>query len=251
MARRRAAPAEDEMPTAPFWMATFADMVTLLMTFFIMIVAMSEVKIEKFREALSYFQGGTGMIEAGPSPIMGVPSASSTRIAVEQAERQEELTRRLREAGLEGAVATSITERGLHLVIADSVMFRPGEADLIGDAPTVLRIIAETLADDVAGVVVEGHTDDRPIQTARYPSNWELSAARAATVVRFLLTQPRALDAAHYQASGYGEFRPRATNASAGGRARNRRVEILLTTTPWPDLPLPTDSLRLMTPATP
>src|SRR5690606_22916289 len=99
MARRRAAPVEDDMPTAPFCMATFSDMVTLLMTFFIMIVAMSEVQIEKFREALSYFQGGTGLMEAGPAPVVGFPTPSAAQLAVEHAQRQEALTRQLREAG--------------------------------------------------------------------------------------------------------------------------------------------------------
>jgi len=84
---------------------------------------------------------------------------------------------------------------------------------------------------------VEGHSDDRQIATSLYPSNWELSSARAASVVRFLLEQPGALPPARYLAVGYGEYHPRSTNATPAGRARNRRIAILLRPRSAPSLP--------------
>ena len=242
MARSRTHSAEDDQPTAPFWMATFSDMVTLLLAFFVMIVAMSEVEVKKFEEALSYFKGHTGLLETSDAVLVPTPmviSASEEEAEIRQAERFEDLLERLDEEGLEGAVQVNLTQRGLQISIADSIMFASGEAVLLPHAATALRVVAEAIGPEVKGVAVEGHTDNIPIQTERYPSNWELSAARAAVVVRFFLAQDDALSPDHYQAAGYGEFRPRTSNETSEGRAQNRRVEILLSTAPWQTIPLP------------
>jgi len=224
---------EIEGPTAPFWMVTFADMVTLLLTFFVMIVSMSEVEVKKFKEALSYFQGSTSFLaEDAITPSLNQQVISKAQ-ARDQAARYEELLAYLQENGLEDKVQAYLTEKGLHLIIADSVMFRSGEAELIEPSRSILAFIAGLLDDRIEAVVVEGHTDDRPIQTVRFPSNWELSAARAASVVRFLLSLSREPDAAHYAAIGHGEFHPMNTNLTPEGRARNRRVEIFFSWQPW------------------
>lgn len=224
---------EDDEPTAPFWMMTFSDMVTLLLTFFVLIVSMSSIEIQKFHEALSYFQGRTGILlnEA-------VVQSPTTRVindfrSIEQSQRYEELLEYLREEGLEDKVRTNLTEHGLHVSITDSVMFDTGSAVLLGESRTLLRRIRDVLGSDVESVVVEGHTDDRPIRTAQFPSNWELAAGRASSVVRFLLEHEEELSPARYQAVGYGEFHPVDTNATQTGRARNRRVEILFSWEPW------------------
>ncbi len=226
---------DDGEPSAPFWMTTFSDMATLLLTFFVMIVAMSEVEVKKFKEALSFFQGRTGMLQSETF----VPSIKSQvitqRLTKEQLQKYEELIQYLQEHNLEGKVQVNLTDRGLHLIITDSIMFRSGEAEIIEPSRTILRILAGIIDDRIESVVVEGHTDNRPIHTARYPSNWELSAARAAAVVRFLLEQTDALPPSRYLAVGYGEYHPRDTNETPEGRARNRRVEILFNWEPWPN----------------
>ncbi len=221
----------DDMPTAPFWMVTFSDMVTLLLTFFVMIVAMSEVEVKKFEEALSYFQGSTGLLmqEGGP-PDVATGEQFKSR---EQAAHYEELLDHLKADNLEDDVQVELTDRGIHIIITDSVMFRSGEAVLIEPSRTILKLLSTLIDETVASVVVEGHTDDRPIHTARYPSNWELSAARAASTVRFLHAQTDALAPSQYVVIGYGPYRPVATNETSEGRAQNRRVEILLSWTPW------------------
>jgi len=218
MLRHRPLPLEleEEAHGAPLWMVTYADLVTLLLALFVLLTATSQIEVSRFRDVLGAFRGGDG------------PIGSPQELA-----QQAALLARLDAAGLGGAVEVEVTPRGLHLAIADSLMFRPGEAVLVGDAPAVLRLVAGVVTADVGAVVVEGHTDDRPIATARYPSNWELSAARAAAVVRFLLAQQGALPADRYQASGYAEYRPRASNQTAHGRALNRRVDILLSPAPW------------------
>jgi len=225
---------DDEEPSAPAWMTTFSDMATLLLTFFVMIVAMSEVEVKKFKEALSFFQGRTGMLQSE----MIIPSiknqvVTQRQLSQEQAQKYEELLKYLEENNLVGKVQVNLTDRGLHLIITDSVMFRSGEAELIEPSRTILRILAGIIDRHVESVVVEGHTDTVPISTARYPSNWELSAARASAVVRFLLEQTDVLPPSRYLAVGYGEFHPREPNDTPEGRARNRRVEILFNWEPW------------------
>jgi chemotaxis protein MotB len=114
-------------------------------------------------------------------------------------------------------------------------MFNTGEARIIEPARTVLRLLVGVIDTEVEAVAVEGHTDSRPIRTIRYPTNWELSAARAASVVRFLQQHEDVLEPQRYVALGYGEHRPVATNATPAGRAQNRRVEILFSWEPWQD----------------
>ena len=217
---------EDDEPTAPFWMATFSDMMTLLLTFFVMLVAMSEVEVKKFEEALSYFQGGTGMLSY-ESVTPTLRRHSSVEYSQrEHAMRFEEVERYLQEQGLTDMVEVNLTETGLSVSVTDSVMFHSGAAELIEPSQHLLATLTELLGGAVAAIRVEGHTDDRPIQTARYPSNWELSTARAASVVRFLLETPDALSPDRYTALGHGEHRPIASNETGEGRARNRRVDI-------------------------
>ncbi len=219
----------NDLPTAPFWMATFSDMMTLLLVLFVLIVSMSKVEVEKFKEAISYFQGRTGVLQNNAALQQPQPFQSPM-----QERRIEALTSYLEEKGLEDKVRVEVTEEGVRTVITDSVMFESGRAELIEPASTVLSLLAGVIDADVQAVAVEGHTDSRPIQTSKYPSNWELSAARASSVVRFLQTQEDVLDPGQYAAIGYGEHRPVAPNQTADGRAQNRRVEILFSWKSWP-----------------
>lgn len=224
---------DNEQPTAPFWMTTFSDMMTLLMVFFVLIVSMSEIKVKRFEEALTYFQGGRGVLMQ-QSVMSNTPQTQETlHINRLRAERFEQLNEYLRENGLQDKVQVNLRPDGVHTVITDEVMFNTGEARIIEPARTILSLLAGAISDGVEAVAVEGHTDSRPIRTLRYPTNWELSAARAAAVVRFLQQQEDVLDPERYVALGYGEHRPVATNASPEGRASNRRVEILFSWEPW------------------
>ena len=234
---------EEEEPTSPFWMATFSDMMTLLLTFFVMLVAMSSVEVKKFEEALSYFTGRRGIMEQeGMMPgIMGVAGQSDART---QAKQFEDIARDIQEKGLGEGVEIDLTDKGIRVTFVDSIAFASGSVELTAPARAVLERAAE-LASTVAAVEAEGHSDNVPIATAAYPSNWELSAARAAAVVRFLAVQPDSLAPQHYSATGYGEFQPRDTNDTPEGRARNRRITVLFRTSEHADtdslLPFPTD----------
>lgn len=224
---------EDQQPTAPFWMTTFGDMMTLLLVFFVLIVSMSQIEIERVQEALTYFQGGTGVLYQQSVMKSTAKPDGTPHINRQQAERFEQLNEYLREQGLQDQIRVNLRPDGIHAVITESVMFNTGEARLIEPARTVLELLAGIIDEEVETVAVEGHTDSRPIQTYRYPTNWELSAARAASVVRFLQQQEHVLEPDQYVALGYGEFHPVATNATPEGRAQNRRVEILLSWESW------------------
>lgn len=236
---------EDDEPTAPFWMATFSDMATLLMTFFILIVAMSEVQVQRFKEALSYFPGRTSMLQNEAvmttlQPPTRETSMAESSEAIEGAAKYEQLLAYLEEEGLADKVQVNLTREGLHVVMRDDVMFHSGEAELIEPSRSILSKIADVVRDHVESVSVRGHTDAEPIATPRFPSNWELSGARASSVVRYLLQAPGALDPVRYAAAGFAEYHPVASNQTPEGRARNRRVEITFSWEPWPNqTPLP------------
>jgi chemotaxis protein MotB len=219
--------AEDDFPSAPFWMVTFSDMVTLLLTFFVLIVSMSEVEVRRFKEALSHFNGNRNTLkwESMIPPVR--PQVDSEELLKEQASRYEELLMYLQANDLQDKVVATLSKDGLHVSINDSVMFQSGRADLLPPAQVILRLVSNVLGGAAESVVVDGHTDDRPIRTSMFPSNWELSAARAASVVRFFLDEDIDLDPTRYKAVGFGEFHPVASNETAAGRSRNRRVEIL------------------------
>lgn len=225
---------ENDEPSAPFWMVTFSDMVTILLTFFVMIVAMSEVEIQKFQEALSYFQGHVSVLQhESVQTNMRIQTMTKFRTK-EQAQRYEDLLDYLKSNDLHEKIQVNLKENGIHLVITDSVMFHSGDAELIEPSRTILRLVAGLLdAGGIESVVVEGHTDDRPINTIRFPSNWELSTSRAASVVRFLTQETTTLAPSLFIAIGHGEFHPVDTNDTPEGRALNRRVEILFSWKSW------------------
>jgi len=131
-------------------------------------------------------------------------------------------------SGLGDRIEVSLQPGGLDLEISDSILFAPASADLTGGGERLLNDVAAALKSQPHILSVEGHSDDRPIATARYPSNWELSTARATRVTRHLIDQGLAPD--RVRAIGYADTKPRAENSSPEGRSRNRRVSFVLRT---------------------
>ena len=240
---------EDEGPTAPFWLTTYSDMVTLLLTFFVMIVAMSEVKQDHFMEAISFFQGRTSVFEnSNPVPAVPMPEKPTAAEIKEQAEQIESLMNFIESEGLEDKVQINFEEESMHVVITDAVLFNSGSSLLQETATEILSLVTNVSPDLTESISVIGHTDDRPISTAQYPSNWELSAARASAVVRFLLSQENSLSPERYQAIGQGEFDPVDTNDTPEGRTRNRRIELLINWKTWQNKTQSSQSRILPTP---
>ncbi len=220
--------AEEEEPSAPFWMATFSDMMTLLLTFFVMLVAMSTVEIKKFEEAMSYFTGRRGVMDQqGVMPgIMGVAGQQDVR---ERARQFEDIARDIHERGAAGAVDVDLTERGVRVTFVDSVAFAPGSVVLGEPGP------GDPAGRGHDGVVGGGRRGRGPHRRRPHLDPGlplELGALGGPRGGRGPVPpgQPAALAPEHYVAVGYGEFRPRAPNDIPEGRARNRRITVLFRT---------------------
>ncbi|MCS7082777.1 MAG: OmpA family protein [Bacteroidetes bacterium] len=219
---KRSKPQQEESAGgAPEWMVTFSDMTTLLLTFFVLLLSMSEIEVKKFRETFSYFTGNRGILHQ-PAPVSAPPNAQSLK----QMQVYEELVADIAEMGLAGKVDVYLDGESMRIVMLDSVTFYSGQARLRPEAYPILNRVAELLQkESIKRVWVEGHTDNVPIATAQFPSNWELSGARAAGVVRYLIQHSR-LNPERFAAAGYADTRPVASNDTPAGRAQNRRVEI-------------------------
>jgi chemotaxis protein MotB len=222
--RRHTAP----QPNHDRWLVSYADFITLLFAFFTTMYAISTVDARKLSRMVDSMQVAFDT-EGDPR---AVPPASRPHPAPKPhpggANRQHDLARRLRER-LDGTgVQVEIDRRGVVVSMREAGTFSTGRADLSPGARAVLTELARTLTGDPSlKLRVEGHTDDVPIQTGKYASNWELSTARATSVVTFLVQQagvaPERLSAA-----GYGEFHPRVPNVTQDDRSRNRRVDIVI-----------------------
>jgi len=211
---------------APAWMVTYGDMMTLLLTFFVLIVSFSSVEQVKFKAAISSIQEGLGIwpSNAGLLPTM-VLFETSPEQAKEAAEMVEDVAKALEENAID-QVEIYNTPAGIRLIISDPVLFRTGRAEIRPEFRDLLVNIAEIIdRREYSEVRVEGHTDNVPIETDQFPSNWELSAIRALNVVKVMAFNG-GLNPAKLSGVGYGEFRPRASNDTAEGRGLNRRVEI-------------------------
>lgn len=225
------------------WLTTFNDLVTLLMVFFVLLFTMSTVDTRKMLDFQYALQSGLGMLESGKKTSVSVKKPqpvddmSHIRTQAEGKHHQQgnspsgekwaDPIRQLAESDLD--IQVTYTHQGTRLSFEDQVLFDFGKAAINTAGFAFLDKIADTLSKTPHAVRVEGHTDDVPIQTPRFPSNWELSVARAVNVVKYFVEVSN-IDPARLSAVGYGESRPVAPNDTTSNRARNRRVEILLLT---------------------
>lgn len=232
-------PKEDDAGEgAPMWIVTFADMMSLLLCFFVLLLSFSAIDAEKFRAAAESmrdafkFSGGT--LESTPRSrgsitpdlkSMGQPHpVDETMQRLEMA--REEIDDYIEKAGLADHIQTSIVGSRLKVVNSNPLNFPPGKAELLESSQQYLDALIPVLKRFDFMIHVEGHTDDRPIETIEFKSNWELSAARAANFVRYL--EDKGANPERLAVIGYGPYRPIAPNDSDDNRAKNRRIEILL-----------------------
>lgn len=216
------------------WLITYADMITLLLIFFIVMYAISRIDAYKFQAlaaSLAEAMGAGGMIMESPGPSF-VPGASESP-GDELSEKQElESIRRKLEAfarkkGLSAKITATTEQRGIVLSFQEDVLFALGSAELTPEAKKLIGEVAPILLETNNYLRVEGHTDNLPIHTRRYPSNWELSAARATSVLQQLL-KTADFEPGRLSAVAYGEYRPRVPNDSPENRQLNRRVDIVI-----------------------
>jgi len=201
------------------------------LAFFIVMYSMSKVDAKKFgkmREALSgALKGGTVAIRKGDQ--IGALSGTGVLSVGNLKSLGENIKKGSEGIGEGKLVSVEVSERGLVIHIMESALFKSGSAALEPRAQAILDLIALQIEDMPNHIRIEGHTDNRPINTAKYPSNWELSSDRATQVVRYL-TDQHSFDPKRISALGFGEYRPMATNDNDEDRARNRRVDIVVLT---------------------
>lgn len=238
--KKRGKPHEEENGEA--WLLPYSDLMTLLLALFIALFAISQTDQKKVSELSQAFSSAFNM--GGPSffsqmgPNAGrqkeIPSTEDKGNAayIQENKQLEEIQKKMQEYidenNLDDQLSTELSEEGLMIRIKERALFPSGSAQLAGQAQSIAPVVAGLLASVPERVVVSGHTDNMPINSAQFPSNWELSSARALTFMRYLLSQDNSLNPARFSAIGYSEYRPLADNSTEEGRSRNRRVEIFI-----------------------
>lgn len=234
---------------APRWMVTYSDMVTLILVFFILLFSMSQIDKAKF-EAISESFRNRAILEFYPSAVpLDHPTTSPQQeedLLEELKKKQKELAENrkknepdtldkvLRDVNqyldqnkLKDKIAATRSDRGVELILQENLLFESGDAEILNAGKPFLDKIAKMLEKIPNYVRVEGHTDNRPISNFRYPSNWELSGARASGVIRYLLKDNKLSDY-RFSSIGYGDTRPVVPNSSEKNWRKNRRVEIII-----------------------
>jgi|GEM_PF-249920 len=247
MARKKHA---EEHENLERWLISYADFITLLFATFVVLYALSQTDIKKFAEmsvsmrkafaSQSVLQGDQGILDGSGLNIMSGTDNESNMIPPlfeymeakfeENAFKQtKESVEKIAESNETSGIDSYVSERGLVVSLAESLFFASGSAEIKHSAYPTLSKIGLVLEKKFADhpIRVEGHTDSIPIKSSIYPSNWELSSARASSVVRFMLSNSK-FDKNRFAAVGYADGRPIADNKTAIGRDKNRRVEIVV-----------------------
>ena len=226
---------------APEWMATFADLVTLLMCFFVLLFAMSTTQQETYKELVRSLRSALGaqaVPESGTREGLTMHAVPSEEPSETQAidelggmieKEMDEIVSEVRELvlfnKLGGEVSVTKNENGVVITMSDLLLFDAGGTRLSPKGMDILEKVASVLSKLAYRVKIKGHTDSEPISSSQFPSNWELSSVRASTVVRLLAAN--GVSPRYISAEGYAQYHPVATNDTPQGRARNRRVEIV------------------------
>ncbi|HWI61234.1 MAG TPA: flagellar motor protein MotB [Symbiobacteriaceae bacterium] len=217
------------------WLLTYSDMITLLLALFIMMYAMSKVDAGKYQAvagALSKAFGGGGNVIVntglGVGDGMEIPIEKLPEMTPEQVQKAlEQIGEGLAaDFARDGRFGVYMNERGLVISLAGNAFFDSGKAELRPEIIPLLNDIAERLKGLPNDISLEGHTDSDPIHTAEFPSNWELSYARANRVRSYL--QSRGVGEKQLIVVGYGETRPLYENTTPAGKQKNRRVDIVV-----------------------
>jgi len=213
------------------WEIIYTGFVLILLCFFIMLSSFATMEkskiarfVKSFTNALSVLSGG---LSFEPGKEIVPPSANLVDFRDELAEIFKELTRFKNTYGFNDDVSILFTEEGLEMKLSNKALFRVGSATLSPQILPLLKKIGQVISKTAYAVRVEGHTDNLPIHTKKFPSNWELSTLRAVNVLRFFVEKCH-IPAQRVSAVGFGEYQPLFDNATAEQRVKNRRVEIIL-----------------------
>lgn len=223
----------DDGGGSPAWMTTFGDMMTLLLVFFVLLYSFSSMDVEKFQGFISALQSQLGILQGGKT-ITENPNIDAGTLGDDYAQAPQNIQQIMRELdnyiesnGLGERVNVENKRKGLVISLTGEILYEQGRADIREQGIEVLAMISDILKGIPNDIMIEGHTDNLPIRTDEFPSNWELSTARAVNVIKFLIEE-RDFDPARLSAAGYSEYRPVADNNTAESRAENRRVEVVV-----------------------
>lgn len=221
-------------PNNERWLLTYSDLITLLMIFFLIMYASSNIDKVKYQSLassfMSAFGGGKSLIGTDSRVDINDASKPLDTNSVEKIKLEDikkNMDKYLQQNNLQGSVSTKIEERGLVVSIQDSMFFDTGKADVRPESKQKIIEIGKILNAMGNYIRVEGHTDNIPISNDRFRSNWELSAIRATNVTEILINDA-GIPPQMAASVGYGEYRPVATNLTADGRSQNRRVDIVI-----------------------
>jgi chemotaxis protein MotB len=217
------------VPGAPAWMTTYSDMVTLLLTFFVLLLSMAEMDKVKFEQAVGSLRGAFGIVQSRSvkEPTSDITFPRLAAIPYDMLQRlYKQVIMNIEKLDLDRDIEVVMDRGAMVLRVTEKVLFAPGSSSLKKEAGPVLREVAELISPLPFEVRIEGHTDNTPFL---YPeqTNWDLSALRAIAVLKYF-AENQLLSLDQLSAVGYGEQRPLVPNNSIENRALNRRVEIVL-----------------------
>lgn len=217
---------------SPLWLTTYSDMVTLLLAFFVLLFSFSEIDAEKFRSIMNSFQGGTGVLQGGKNLDLDQnPIDKELEVDEELTRLKEDLEEYIETLGLGENIGIVPEERGIVIRFMDNVIFDSGSAVVKEESFKILDSVSEILNREEfeqRQIKVEGHTDSDPIyRSARFPTNWELSSARATNVLRYLV-ESSDISGERISSSGYSYYRNIAPNDTQDNKAKNRRVDVVI-----------------------
>jgi chemotaxis protein MotB len=228
---------EPEVENSERWTLTYLDMITLLFVLFVILYSSANVNATKFRAIATSMSMAFGTGGGGGKNMLtnysgsGIQPQSNSFVNIRDTNEFKSMVKMIKEyaakQGISNKVDAKITERGLIVNLADSILFQSGSAELSPKAREILDRLAEILFATKKQIRVEGHTDNVPIHTARYQSNWQLSTDRATNVIIYWISK-HPDQAVNLSAAGYGEFKPIAPNNTPEGRAINRRVDMVI-----------------------
>ncbi|MEE2754409.1 MAG: flagellar motor protein MotB [Candidatus Latescibacterota bacterium] len=222
---------EDECPEGlPGWLATFGDLMSLLLTFFVLLLSFSTMDVTSFQHAMGALQGALGVLSGEPQLSLPIrQSMPKTEGNLSQAEMMnkagKDLQHTIEEAGLQGDVHLEESTSGIIIRISDKLFFESADANVLESASVVLNAVGKAISQMPNNVNIQGHTDNRTTNTENFASNWELSGMRALSVGRYFIDiwniSPKRISI-----TGYSEYRPLVPNNSDLNMGKNRRVEI-------------------------
>jgi len=247
VAKRKLSEEHHEEHMDETWLIPYSDLLTLLLALFIVLFASAQVDQKKFEQlAQSFneaFKGDTSIFQSTRTPpklteakpnkteqtptfISNDKSGQHKQEAAQLADIKAFLDKYVQDKGLSGSLETALTEDGLMIRIRDSALFPSGSAELLPESRVLALAIDKILLQVQQNIIISGYTDNIPINTYEFPTNWDLSSKRALNFMKFILSQDPQLKPEKFSAIGYGEYRPIVPNDTDVNRAKNRRVEI-------------------------